>query len=156
MISLRRQRSSKPEINLAPLIDVMFLLIIFFVLSTTFDQYTHLSIQLPTTSAVPDAAVSTPAVVRLAIADDGQWWLDETLLPIAPTDSPEQQQARLRTALQDQLAIDKGSTQLEIYADAQVPHQQVMSALAVAHTLGVHQVTFITITEDRQSPSNTD
>ena len=68
-MKFKRQRSQEVGVDLTPLIDVVFLLLIFFMVSTTFTRESHLQVELPEASAEPDPAVQadTPAAMQHAM-----------------------------------------------------------------------------------------
>ncbi len=130
---LRREDSL--SIPLTPLIDVVFLLLLFFMLTTTFSQLDFLKIQLPQGEA---EAAGTEVRINLAIDAMGDYYLNGQLLP-KETDALA---ARLRGALEAQ-----PESVVYIYAHALTPHQSVVSLMAQARGQGVQQIRVATMGE---------
>ena len=130
-------RPSQEEIsvNLTPLIDVVFLLLIFFMVSTTFDDKTQLSITLPEADGAPQAQVDDQ--VEVTITSTGDYLVNGEKL--AASDS----NALLR------LGQDKTDQPLQIYADANVAYQAVVRVYDVAGQLGFVKLSLTT----RESPN---
>lgn len=129
-----RQRPEEVAVNLTPLIDVVFLLLIFFMVSTTFSKETQLEIDLPGASgSVQEKPVEH---IEIQISAAGVYHLNGE--PIA--DSTE---TGLRVALEsvDEPAAD---VPLVIAADAATPHQAVVTAMDVAGQLGYTRLSITT------------
>jgi len=126
----RRQRRDELVINLTPLIDVVFLLLIFFMVSTSFTSETQLAIDLPEAEGSP--ASSTKRRLELTIASDGTFTLNGNAIAA--------QAAALRSALRDAVG-DRRDTPLTIAADGDAPHRYVVMALDVANGLGLKRLT---------------
>jgi biopolymer transport protein ExbD len=127
------------SINLTPLIDIVFLLLIFFMVSTTFNRETDLEIALP--EARSDAAQPLARqVISLVINAQGQYQLHpiggDSDAPIRPRDADE-----LAAALGRRPRSASNPT-LVIRADAQTTHQAVILALDAARRAGLTRVTF--------------
>jgi len=135
-VRLRNRRNEDPEINLTPLIDVVFLLLIFFMVTTTFMRESSLEITLP--QASPEAAEQQPEVLDLVVNADGEYALDGRTLV-------NRQAGTLRRALEE--AIAEGDRPLVIRADANAPHQAVVTALDVAGQMGIERVSIGTMRE---------
>lgn len=125
------QRVKEPlSLNVTPLIDVVFLLLIFFVTTTSFDKQTHLDIQLP---SVETRAQSTDkAVLEVMINAQGQIEVNHQLL----TDNKAM---TLRAAIKAHPNFNT-TGKLIISADANASHQSVMRAMDVAGGLGYSQI----------------
>lgn len=133
---LRVRRDGDPEINLTPLIDVVFLLLIFFMVTTTFMRESSLELTLP--EASPEAAERQPDVLELVISADGDYAVGGRTLA-------NRQPGTLRRALEE--AIAEGDRPLVIRADATAPHQAVVTALDVAGRVGIERVAIGTVPE---------
>jgi len=125
-LKFRRQRREDVGINLTPLIDVVFLLLIFFMVSTTFNRETQLSIDLPEASGLP--SITEEKQIEILVDESGAYRVNGR----AVLDS------RLRTL---QAAIYKesaGDTTLPmiITADADAAHQAVVRAMDAAGQMG--------------------
>ena len=136
-MNLRPRHREDPEINLISLIDVLLVLLIFFMVSTTFQQEGRVRVQLPQASDVP---VPKPAHEPLVITvtADGNYRVNER--PLINT-SPD----TLRAALLKEAGAERGP--LTIRADARSTHQAVVTAMDVAGKLGFAQLNIATVHE---------
>jgi biopolymer transport protein ExbD len=129
------------EINLTPLIDVVFLLLIFFMVSTTFSKESQLQIKLPEASAVAQPE-EQPRTLEVDINAGGLYAIkgpaDEQPRQLLQ-DTPE----ALRRALQAAKG-DEGDLLVVIRADRKTPHEAVIRALDASRRLGLSRVTFAT------------
>ena len=125
-MKFRRQRLDDVNINLTPLIDVVFLLLIFFMVSTTFTRETQLSIDLP--EAQGQAKTANDRQIEILIDESGQYRVNGQGL----VDN------RLRTLQAAIYKISAGDTTLPmiISADAQAAHQYVVRAMDAAGQMG--------------------
>ncbi len=134
------RRNRQPlEITLTPMIDVVFLLLIFFMVTTTFSQQSELKINLPEAKGVE--AESKEKMIVLTINADGLYFIngDDGL----PHQLVNQKNETLRRAL----IQTAGSTRLipfVISADSKTDHQSVVTALDIASQLGFKRITFAT------------
>lgn len=129
-----RQRQEEVNVNLTPLIDVVFLLLIFFMVSTTFTKETHLEVDLP--EANGDKTVSEQQILEIVITDEGHYSVNGK--PLVNT-----QAETLRRALKE---LSKGDLEqpLIITADARTPHQAVITAMDVSGQLGFNKLSITT------------
>lgn len=134
-MQFRRQKNEDENINLTPLIDVVFLLLIFFMVSTTFTKETHLEIDLPEASVEP-VEVTHSQAIDVAIKANGNYVINGQALV-------NQQELTLRRALK-QVANGNTSLPLTITADANTSHQAVVRAMDVAGRLGFAQLRITT------------
>lgn len=133
-MKFRRQTRTDEGVNLTPLIDVVFLLLIFFMVSTTFTKETHLEIDLPEASAAP--ASETVEQIEIIINAEGGYAVNgESLI--------NKQLDTLRSALEKASGGDN-QLPLIITADATTPHQSVVTAMDVAGQLGFVQLSITT------------
>ncbi|MGD8581421.1 MAG: biopolymer transporter ExbD [Gammaproteobacteria bacterium] len=136
-MNLRPDRSDeRVDINLTPLIDVVFLLLIFFMVSTTFDRHTKLKVELPEASAKMQQQPQEEPVV-LAIDAKGNYFIDDRQLVNTKLDT-------LKIALQKTVA-DRKDVSLVLRADARTPHQAVVRAMDAASQLGLTRLSIATI-----------
>lgn len=136
-MNLRPDRSDeRVDINLTPLIDVVFLLLIFFMVSTTFDRHTKLKVELPEASAKMQQQPQEEPVV-LAIDAKGNYFIDDRQLVNTKLDT-------LKIALQKTVA-DREDVSLVLRADARTPHQAVVRAMDAASQLGLTRLSIATI-----------
>jgi len=138
-MNLRRPRRDEPEINLIPLIDILFFLLLFFMLSSTFDRAAALKIDLPTSSA-PPASNARRDNIEVVIDSAGNYAVDGRQLS-------NNQIGTLTRALR--LAIGtRDHPPLTISADGRTPHQAVVTAMDAARQVGLVHLSIAT----RSSP----
>ncbi len=136
-MNLRPRRREEPEINLAPLIDVVFLMLIFFMLSTTFIKEANLEVSLPQASPQPVAPPHRP--IEVTVNQQGRYFLDDQALP-------DNQRETLRRAIARRLkGSDPRITQLIIRADGRTEHLHIVTALDAASRAGFQRVAIATI-----------
>jgi biopolymer transport protein ExbD len=123
-----KSASAEPEINLIPFIDVLLVVLIFLMISTTFTRYQELAITLPTANGL--SSQSEIKQIHIAVSRDGRFAINGKV-----TD---------RTQLSNDLSsLNKDSTiQVNIDADAKAPHQAVMSALEAARDANLSNIVF--------------
>lgn len=136
-MNFSRRRTEEPEINVTPLIDVVLLLVIFFMVSSTFIQDGRLRIQLPQSSAQPERRPADPIVI--VVGPDGSYRVNDRALV-------NNTAATLRAALEKVAPEAKGQP-VTIRADARAAHQSVVTAMDVAGRLGFSQVNLATVNE---------
>ncbi len=137
---LSPRRREDPELNLTSLIDVVLLLVIFFMVSTTFVEEGRLRIELPRASSEPAMTVQDPVVVT--VTAQGTYRVNERSLV---NNSPD----TLREAL-IRVAKDERGRPVTIRADARATHQSVVTAMDVVARLGFTQVNIATVSEQAQ------
>ncbi|MFO7604497.1 MAG: biopolymer transporter ExbD [Gammaproteobacteria bacterium] len=130
----RHQRKDEPEINLTALIDVVFLLLIFFMVSTTFDRQSEISIELPEASGKP--LEKQRFVLEINIDAEGRFFVNQQRVK-------DDRIATLKRALSMTLGEHK-KPQVIISADRNTPHQAVIRAMDAARQLGLVNLTFAT------------
>ena len=131
-MNFRRRRTEEPEINLIPFIDVLLVILIFLMLSTTYSKFTELQLRLPVADA--QAARDHPREVIVAISADGRYVINRVALP-------GRQVEAVAAALADAARASK-DTMVIISADAASPHQSVVTVLEAARRAGLGQITF--------------
>ena len=136
-MKLRPRQHEDPEINLISLIDVLLVLLIFFMVSTTFQQEGRVKVQLPQASQIPLPRGSHESLV-ITITAEGGYRVNERALINA---NPE----TLRSALVKEAGTERGP--LTIRADARTTHQAVVTAMDVAGKLGFAQLNIATVHE---------
>ena len=122
------------ELNLTPLIDVVFLLLIFFMVSTTFQKESEITVQLP--SATQEPVDAPPDNIEVVINAMGRFYLNEQ--EVVKSDS-----ASLQAALAA-LSGGRRDIPLTIRADAKTPHQHVVTAMDAAAQLGMLKMSIAT------------
>ncbi len=127
------------EVNLTPLIDVVFLLLIFFMVTTTFDRHARLKVSLPESSSKATQQQAEPLV--LSIDAKGNYFLNDRQLINRKLDT-------LKQALQKTIGQDKKDYKdvaLVLRADANTPHQSVVRAMDAASQLGLSRLSIATV-----------
>jgi biopolymer transport protein ExbD len=125
----------EPTVDLTSLIDVVFLLLIFFMVSTTFERQALLKVDLPEASEVEDRA-EAPEGLELVIDSEGRMYLNDQRLV-------DSQERTIRAAL-EQAAGDDRSQPLILRADRLTPHHHVVTAMDVAAQLGFRNLSIAT------------
>lgn len=125
-MNLSPQQPEDPEINLTSLIDVVFLLLIFFMITTTFDQAAMLQIELP--KAAEANTTPVPDRLEIVVNSEGQFFLDSNELVNTEIET-------LKTALQEK-AGQRRDMPVIIRADGRAPHQSVVTAMDALGQLG--------------------
>ena len=131
-MKFRQREREEPEINLIPFIDVLLVVVIFLMLSTTYSKFTELQIKLPT--ADTQAQRDYPKEVIVAVSSDGRYVVNKS--PIAGRSVDE-----LAAALADAAKAGKESVVI-IHADASAAHQSVITVMEAARRSGLSQITF--------------
>ncbi len=134
-MKFQRPKSDEAGINLTPLIDVVFLLLIFFMVSTTFQRDAGIELQLP--SADREAPLTEQTWIDILVDRNGTYYVDGQELV---NRRPE----TLKRALEQVLHTRDGDPVL-IRADAQATHQSVITALDAVGRLGITAVSIATI-----------
>ncbi|MBX2824936.1 MAG: biopolymer transporter ExbD [Gammaproteobacteria bacterium] len=122
------------DLNLTPLIDVVFLLLIFFMVSTTFQKESEITVQLPSATQAP--VDLPPEQLEVVINAVGRFYLNDQEL--VKSDSPS-----LQAAL-SALSGGRRDIPLTIRADAKTPHQHVVTAMDAAAQLGMLKMSIAT------------
>lgn len=130
-MQLRSSQPEDPEISLTSLIDVVFLLLIFFMVSTTFEHQAVLKVDLPEASEV-STAENQPDSFELVIDKNGQFYLNDRQL----IDGKPQ---TVRAALMEAAGDDR-NVPIVLRADSETPHHFVVTAMDVAAQLGFHKL----------------
>jgi biopolymer transport protein ExbD len=136
-MKLQTRRREDIELNLAPLIDVVLLLVIFFMVSTTFVQEGRLRVELPRTARQPAAPRGEPLVITVT-AEGGYRVNERTLVNNART--------TLSAAL-TKVAGERRDQPVTIRADGRASHQSVVTAMEAAAALGFTRVNIATVDE---------
>lgn len=134
-MKLQNHTKEEPTVDLTSLIDVVFLLLIFFMVSTTFERQALLKVDLPEASEVEDES-DIPDSLELVIDDEGRMFLNDQRL----VDSDAR---TLRAAIQEQAGDNRGIP-LILRADRETPHHHVVTAMDVAAQLGFSNLSIAT------------
>ena len=133
-MNFRPRTQDAPEINLIPFIDVLLVILIFLMLSTTYSKFTELQLTLPIANA--EQLRERPKEIIVAVAADGRYAVNKTALEGKTV-------ADMATALRTAAPAGKDSVVI-ISADAMAPHQAVVSVMEAARRVGLQQITFAT------------
>ncbi|HXS51341.1 MAG TPA: biopolymer transporter ExbD [Usitatibacter sp.] len=134
-MNFRRGRTrEEPEVNLIPLIDVLVVVLIFLFLTTTYNRFAELQINLPEASA--EKAAQPPQVLNVAVDAAGRYAING--VP-APYNGPDAFAERLRDA-----AHGAKEPVIAISADAQATHQAVINVMESARIAGYNHISFTT------------
>ncbi|MGL6110717.1 MAG: ExbD/TolR family protein [Rubrivivax sp.] len=131
-MNFRRHRHEEPEINLIPFIDVLLVILIFLMLSTTYSRFTELQLTLPAANA--EQMRERPGQIVVAIASDGR-----TLLNGRAVDG---RSVEVLTAELSAAAAGRADMVLIISADALTTHQSVINVLDAARRAGLARLSF--------------
>jgi biopolymer transport protein ExbD len=130
----RKSRLEDPEINFIPLIDVLLVIIIFLIVSTTFSKFSELKINLPTADANSVEEKLLP--INVTVTKDGQYAINEEILSQNSIDSIEKRLIQIAGNAKDLPVI--------INADAETPHQSVVNIMEASRRAGLTKITFST------------
>lgn len=133
-VNLSPQRSEEPDVNLTPMIDVVFLLLLFFMVSTSFIRESSLKVSLP--EATGEAMVEQQEPIDIIIQADGQFLINDEALPFVSKDTLSQ---ALRVAVGDQK-----DPHIIISADANAEYQNIVTAMDTAQQMGYTKLTLAT------------
>ncbi|KZZ44498.1 MAG: biopolymer transporter ExbD [Saccharospirillaceae bacterium] len=133
-MNFKRQNREEVAVNLTPLIDIVFLLLIFFMVSTTFTKENHLSIDLP--EATAEVANAPLQALEILISASGEYSVNDQSLVNA-------QLQTLKRALQKMLG-ERETAPVVITADAKTPHEAVVKAMDAAGQLGLVNLSITT------------
>ena len=133
-MNFRKTARDEPEINLIPFIDVLLVVLIFLMLSTTYSKFTELQIKLPLADA--EQQRDYPKEVIVAVSSDGRYMINKNLVEGRSIDSLGAALVLAATAGKDSVII--------ISADASSSHQSVITVMEAARRNGFTQITFAT------------
>jgi biopolymer transport protein ExbD len=128
----RHGARDEPEINLIPFIDVLLVILIFLMLSTTYSKFTEMQLRLPTADV--DAQRDYPKEVIVAVSADGRYAINKTPVADRSVETVTAALAAAATGGKDSVVI--------ISADATSPHQAVVTVMEAARRAGLMQITF--------------
>ncbi len=143
-MNFRRGERDEPEINLIPFIDILLVVLIFLMLTTTYNRFRELQVSLPTADAKTPHEPAHP--IQVAISADGRFSVNQQLLAQPNVEG-------LIGALQQAAAGHSEST-VVIQADAAASHQSVVNVMEAARRSGLAQITFSTQTSGRGGASS--
>jgi biopolymer transport protein ExbD len=131
-VNFRKPRGEEPEINLIPFIDVLLVILIFLMLSTTYSKFTELQVNLPTAEA--DKLRERPAEIIVAVAGDGRYAVNRNAIEGKSVEALSAALSRAAAGQKDPVVI--------VSADATSAHQSVINVLDAARRAGLARLTF--------------
>jgi len=134
-VNFQRGRAKEPlEINLVPLIDVMMVILIFLMITTTYSKYTELQINLPTADA--EKQLERPGEIAVMVNAQGQYVINHHAVAFRSVEQLGDELRRAGAALKDPMVV--------ISADAAATHQSVVRVMEASRLAGLNQITFTT------------
>ena len=133
-MNFRHRQREEPEINLIPFIDVLLVVLIFLMLSTTYSKFTELQLKLPVADA--ETQRDYPKEVLVTVTSDGRYTVNKTAVYGNGVDT-------LSASLKNAAQAGK-DTVVIISTDASAAHQSVVSVMEAARRAGLTQITFAT------------
>jgi len=131
-MQFRHGARDEPEINLIPFIDVLLVILIFLMLSTTYSKFTEMQLRLPTADV--DAQRDYPKEVIVTVSADGRYSVNKAAVADRNVDTVAAALGAAATGGKDSVVI--------ISADASSPHQAVITVMEAARRAGLVQITF--------------
>ncbi|BEP48829.1 biopolymer transporter ExbD [Variovorax paradoxus] len=131
-MQFRHGARDEPEINLIPFIDVLLVILIFLMLSTTYSKFTEMQLRLPTADV--DSQRDYPKEVIVAVSADGRYSINKKPVADRNVDTVAAALGAAATGGKDSVVI--------ISADASSPHQAVITVMEAARRVGLVQITF--------------
>jgi biopolymer transport protein ExbD len=135
-MNFRKPRPEDPEINLIPFIDVLLVILIFLMLSTTYSKFTELQITLPVANA--DQARDRPREVIVSVAADGRYAVNRKPVDGRSVEVLTVELSAAASGITDPVVI--------VSADATAAHQSVINVMDAARRAGLAKLTFATQT----------
>ena len=133
-MNFRPRPKDEPEINLIPFIDVLLVVLIFLMLTTTYSKFTEMQLKLPVADV--DAQRDYPKEVIVAVSNDGRYMINRSPVDGRSVEAVAAALLAAATAGKDSVII--------ISADAAATHQSVITVMEAARRAGLSQVTFAT------------
>ena len=134
-MNFQRGKEKEPlEINLVPMIDVMLVILIFLMITTTYSKYTELQINLP--SAQAERQLERPNEITVLVNAQGQYVVNRTPVPFRTVEQLADELRRAGAPLKEPLVV--------ISADAAATHQSVIRVMEASRLAGLSQITFTT------------
>ena len=133
-MNFRPRMREEPEINLIPFIDVLLVVLIFLMLTTTYSKFTEMQLRLPVADA--QAQRDYPKEVIVAVSSDGRYMVNKVAVEGRSVDA-------VAGALNDAARAGRDSVVI-ISADAATPHQSVITVMEAARRSGLSRITFAT------------
>jgi biopolymer transport protein ExbD len=136
-VNFRRGRArEEPEINFIPLIDLLLVILIFLMVTTTYSKYAELQINLP--EATAEKSPERPQVINIGVDANSKYAINNAPIPVASVDG-------LANSLRE--AATSGNMKdpvIAIGADAGATHQAVINVMEAARLVGFTKISFVT------------
>ena len=133
-MNFRRKQMEEPEINFIPLIDVLLVILIFLMITTTYSKYAELQINLPTADA--EKQLERPNEVSIGVNSGGKYSINGKAIVFSNIDALASDMKAAAAGKKDPVVV--------INADAQATHQAVVYVMQASQMAGLGQVTFTT------------
>ena len=134
-MNFQRGKEKEPvEINLVPMIDVMLVILIFLMITTTYSKYTELHINLP--SAQAERQLERPNEITILVNAQGQYVVNRKPVPFRSVEQLAGELRRAADPLKEPIVV--------ISADAAATHQSVIRVMEASRLAGLAQITFTT------------
>jgi biopolymer transport protein ExbD len=124
----------EPEINLIPMIDVLLVILIFLMVTTTFTRFAEIKINLPTAEA--NRPLERPNEVHIAVDPEGNYVINANKVAFRSVESFAEEMRRVAAGLKEPVVV--------INADAKATHQSVINVMEAARLAGLSRITFAT------------
>ena len=131
----RDRAREEPELNLIPMIDVMLVILIFLMITTTYSKYTELQINLPTADA--EKQPERPGEINVLVNSAGQYVINKSAVSFSNVQALADDLRRAGGTQKDPVIV--------ISADASATHQSVIRVMEAARLAGYPQITFTTV-----------
>jgi len=161
-MNFRKRWRDEPEINLIPFIDVLLVVLIFLMLTTTYTKFTEMQLRLPV--ADTDAQREYPKEIVVSIGPDGQYMVNKQVVSGNSVDVLAKALSQMSTQMTGQISAQtsaeppsQGASPQEVVliinADANARHQAVIAVMESAKRAGISQITFATQPSGSTAPS---
>lgn len=141
MMSFRTRRATEPEISLTPMIDVLFMVLMFLLLTTTFQELTFIRVALPEATTAQRDAQEASTRLRILIEADGAMYLDDQ--PVT-----REELGRALDAVQDKERAD-----VRVAADERTDHGHVVAVMDLVRRAGIFRLSIETLSYRRSAGS---
>jgi biopolymer transport protein ExbD len=131
----RGHQREEPELNLIPMIDVLLVILIFLMITTTYSKYTELQINLPTADA--EKQLERPNEINVLVNSAGQYIINKSAVTFSSVQALADELRRAGAKQKDPVIV--------ISADATATHQAVIRVMEAARVAGYPQITFTTV-----------
>lgn len=131
----RGHQREEPELNLIPMIDVLLVILIFLMITTTYSKYTELQINLPTADA--EKQLERPNEINVLVNSSGQYVINKSTVTFSSVQALADDLHRAGGTQKDPVIV--------ISADATATHQAVIRVMEAARVAGYPQITFTTV-----------